>query len=91
MFRRSFAMALPAPAPVPAPSPSVHPVDPEFLAWARTNQRQKRLKAALSAQLLGHPDPFDSGDVAGQVRAWAKRQARARRLQASAMAHLRHG
>lgn len=84
-------MALPAPAPVPAPSPSQHPVDPEFLAWARTNQRQKRLKAALSAQLLGHPDPFDSGDVAGQVRAWAKRQARARRLQASAMAHLRHG
>ena len=91
MFLRSFAMALPAPAPVPAPSPSLHPVDPEFLAWARTYQRQKRLKAALSAQLLGHPDPFDSGDVAGQVRAWAKRQARARRLQASAMAHLRHG
>ena len=87
MSRRSLAMALPA----PAPSPSLHPVDPEFLAWARTNQRQKRLKAALSAQLLGHPDPFDSGDVAGQVRAWAKRQARARRLQASAMAHLRHG
>ena len=84
-------MTLPAPAPAPTPSPSLHPVDPEFLAWARTNQRQKRLKAALSAQLLGHPDPFDRGDVAGQVRAWAKRQARARRLQASAMAHLRHG
>ncbi len=73
------------------PTTSLHPVDPEFLAWARTNQRQKRLKAALSAQLLRHPDPFDSGDVAGQVQAWAKRQAHARRLQASAMAHLRHG
>ena len=76
--------------PTPTPSPSLHPVDPEFLAWARTNQRQKRLKAALSAQLIGHPDPFDSGDVAGQVQAWAKRHAQARRLQASAMAHLRH-
>lgn len=72
------------------PTPSLHPVDPEFLAWARTNQRQKRLKAALSAQLISHPDPFDSGDVAGQVQAWAKRHAQARRLQASAMAHLRH-
>ena len=76
--------------PTPTPTPALHPVDPEFLAWARTNQRQKRLKAALSAQLIGHPDPFDSGDVAGQVRAWAKRDAQARRLQASAMAHLRH-
>ena len=75
----------------PTPTPSLHPVDPEFLAWARTNQRQKRLKAALSAQLIGHPDPFDSGDVAGQVQAWAKRHAQARRLKASAMAHLRHG
>ena len=74
----------------PTPTPALHPVDPEFLAWARTNQRQKRLKAALSAQLIGHPDPFDSGDVAGQVQAWAKRHAQARRLQASAMAHLRH-
>jgi len=74
----------------PTPTPALHLVDPEFLAWARTNQRQKRLKAALSAQLIGHPDPFDSGDVAGQVRAWAKRHAQARRLQASAMAHLRH-
>ena len=73
------------------PTLSRHPVDPEFLAWARTNQRQKRLKAALSAQLLGHPDPFASGDVAGQGRAWAKRHAQARRLKASAMAHLRHG
>ena len=73
------------------PTPSRYPVDPAFLAWARTNQRQKRLKAALSAQLLGHPDPFDSGDVAGQDRAWAKRHAQARRLQASAIAHLRHG
>ena len=72
------------------PTPALHPVDPEFLAWARTNQRQKRLKAALSAQLIGHPDPFDSGDGAGLVRAWAKRHAQARRLQASAMAHLRH-
>ena len=74
----------------PTPTPSLHPVDPEVLAGARTNQRQKRLKAALSAQLIGHPDPFDSGDVAGQVQAWAKRHAQARRLQASAMAHLRH-
>ena len=74
----------------PTPTPSLHPVDPEFLAWARTNQRQKRLKGALAAQLIGHPDPFDSGDVAGQVQAWAKRHAHARRLQASAMAHLRH-
>jgi len=82
MSRRFLAMAF--------PTPSLHPVDPEFLAWARTNQRQKRLKAALSAQLISHPDPFDSGDVAGQVQAWAKRQAQARRLQASAMAHLRH-
>ena len=64
------------------PTLSRHPVDPEFLAWARTNQRQKRLKAALSAQLLGHPDPFASGDVAGQVRAWARRQAQARRPKA---------
>ncbi len=76
---------------VPSPVPSRHPVDPEFLAWARTHQRQKRLQAALSAQLLSHPDPFDQGDVAGQVQAWAKRQAQARRLRASAMAHLRHG
>ena len=76
---------------VPTPSPVLHPVDPEFLAWARSNERQKRLKAALSAQLLSHPDPHDRGDVAGQVQAWAKRRAQDRRLQASAMAHLRHG
>ena len=76
---------------LPAAPALLHPTDPEFLAWARANQRQKRLKAALSAQLLGHPDPHARGDVAGQVRAWARRRAQARRLQASAMAHLRHG
>ncbi len=68
----------------------IRPVDPEFLAWARANQRDKRRKAALMAQLRDHPDPFGSGDVRGQAQAWARRHGQASRLQASAMAHLRH-
>ncbi len=62
----------------------------EFLAWARSHQRQERLRAAVLAQITRHPDPNGERDALHQQRAWARRQAREQHLHASAMAQLLH-
>jgi hypothetical protein len=62
----------------------------EFLAWADSHQRQRRLHGAEMAQITRHPELAPERDAIGQQRVWALRHGRERRLAESSMAQLRH-